>query len=126
MTGSCGAERSPATPHRGSSMSVSPEVFLPSHRSGAGVHWRGGRRRAAPIPTLGRSSSAPHVVLPRHERGGRGHLRQLNNAVSYRSLRRFRGLALETHLRPVLLRSTVAGLSGTREPESRLRRSRSL
>jgi hypothetical protein len=56
-------------------MSVSPEVFLPSHRSGAGVRWRGGRRRAAPVPTLGRSSSAPHVVLPRHERGGRGGAR---------------------------------------------------
>ena len=42
--------RSPAAPHRASSVSAGPEVFLPSRRSGAGVRWSGGRRRAAPQP----------------------------------------------------------------------------
>ena len=46
--------RSPAAPHRASSVSAGPEVFLPSRRSGAGVRWSGGRRRAAPQPNLRR------------------------------------------------------------------------
>ena len=46
--------RSPAAPHRASSVSAGPEVFPPSRRSGAGVRWSGGRRRAAPQPNLRR------------------------------------------------------------------------
>jgi len=56
--------RSPATPRRGSSTSVSPEVFLPWHRPGAGVRWRGARRRAAPRPTLRRRPGCRIRVYP--------------------------------------------------------------
>ena len=53
--------RSPAAPHRASSVSAGPEVFLPSRRSGAGVRWSGGRRRAAPQPESTPLANPPHL-----------------------------------------------------------------
>jgi hypothetical protein len=53
--------RSPAAPHRASSVSAGPEVFLPSRRSGAGVRWSGGRRRAAPQPECTPLANPPHL-----------------------------------------------------------------
>jgi len=55
--------RSPAAPHRASSVSAGPEVFLPSRRSGAGVRWSGGRRRAAPQPESTPLANPPHPGL---------------------------------------------------------------
>src|SRR6516165_8015976 len=42
-------------------MSAGPEVLLPSRRSGAGVRWSGGRRRAAPQPESTPLANPPHL-----------------------------------------------------------------